>query len=190
MLNNKEMLNKRTEYILAGAIGLYIVFMTRPAPAVVSNMLSSPIAQIVALAGVIYVGACHSLIVAVILALAVVLSAPVRESMTDSEKSKTEAVRPDTTTKLAKKPASSAAKVVPSKMKTVGAAATKPAAPGPSAAPPAAANKPKTPEPSDTKPSDNVPDQSAPAPSGQTLAAAAGSKEHFSGGCGMSPADF
>jgi hypothetical protein len=181
------MLNKRTEYILAGAIGLYIVFMTRPAPTVVSNMLSSPIAQIVALAGVIYVGACHSLIVAVILALAVVLSAPVREFMTDSEKSKTEAVRPDTTTKLAKKPA---AKVMPSKMKTVGAAATKPAAPGPSAAPPAAANKPKTPEPSDTKPSDNVPDQSAPAPSGQTLAAAAGSKEHFSGGCGMSPADF
>ncbi len=189
------MLNKRTEYIIAGAIGLYIVFMTRPAPAIVSNMLSSPVAQIAALAGVIYIGASHSLIVAVILALAVVLSAPVRESMTDSEKSKTEAVRPDTTTKLAappaKKPASSAAKVVPSKMKSVGAAATKPAAPGPSAAPPAAANKPKTPEPSDNKPSDNAaPDQSAPAPSGQTLAAAAGSKEHFSGGCGMSPADF
>ena len=81
MLNNKEMLNKRMEIIVAGAIGLYIVFFTRPAHPMVANLLSSTVAQIAALAAVIYVGACHSLIVAVVLAVAVVLSSPSREHL-------------------------------------------------------------------------------------------------------------
>lgn len=75
-------MRRNTEYMLAGALALYIVFFTRPAPRVVTGILSSPIAQIAALAGVIYVGATQSLVVAVVLALALVLSTPVREYMT------------------------------------------------------------------------------------------------------------
>jgi len=73
------MLTKNLEYGLAGALALYIVFMTRPAPASVVQALSSPVVQVAALAAVIYVGATQSLVVAVVLALAVVMSTPARE---------------------------------------------------------------------------------------------------------------
>ena len=82
-------MNKRTvEYLVAGALALYVVFMTRPAPALVVNLLSSTVAQVAALAAVIYVGATQSLLVAVVLALAVVMSIPSREHMTAADKKK------------------------------------------------------------------------------------------------------
>jgi hypothetical protein len=82
-------MNKRTvEYLVAGALALYVVFLTRPAPAFVVQLLSSTVAQVAALAAVIYVGATQSLLVAVVLALALVMSMPAREHMTAGEKKK------------------------------------------------------------------------------------------------------
>ena len=72
-------LSKNLQYIVAGFFVLYIVFFTRPAPTAVVNLLASPVAQLAALAVVVYVGACVSLLVAVVAALAVVLSIPNRE---------------------------------------------------------------------------------------------------------------
>ncbi len=116
------MLPKNTQYLLAGAIGLYIVLMTRPAPAVITNLLSSSVAQIAALALVIYVGATQSLIVAVVLAIAVVMSTPSREYMTNVEEKKTlDASAPK---KPAAKKAPVAKKTADSAIKVEGAKAT------------------------------------------------------------------
>jgi hypothetical protein len=71
--------SKNLQYVLSGALVLYIVFFTRPAPIGVVNFLASPVAQLAALGVVVYLGACVSLLVAVVAALAVVLSIPVRE---------------------------------------------------------------------------------------------------------------
>lgn len=96
-------MNRRNvEYLVAGALALYVVFLTRPAPALVVNLLSSTVAQVAALAAVIYVGATQSLLVAVVLALAVVMSIPSREHMTAAEKKK-----------LDKKPAAAPPKKAP-----------------------------------------------------------------------------
>jgi len=70
---------KTAQFIIAGILVLYIVFATRPAPRAVAGLLASPVAQLVALAGVVYVGSSVSLLVAVLAALAVVLSIPARE---------------------------------------------------------------------------------------------------------------
>ena len=72
-------LSKTLQYIVAGFLVLYIVFWTRPAPTAITNILASPVAQLAALGVVVYVGASVSLLVAVVAALAVVLSIPVRE---------------------------------------------------------------------------------------------------------------
>jgi len=72
-------LSKNLQYIVSGFFVLYIVFFTRPAPTAVVNLLASPVAQLAALAVVVYVGACVSILVAVVAALAVVLSIPNRE---------------------------------------------------------------------------------------------------------------
>jgi hypothetical protein len=72
-------ISKNLQYIVSGALVLYIVFFTRPAPTAVVNFLASPVSQLAALAVVVYLGACVSLLVAVVAALAVVLSIPVRE---------------------------------------------------------------------------------------------------------------
>ena len=72
-------LSKNLQYIVAGFFVLYIVFFTRPAPTAVVNLLASPVAQLAALSVVVYIGACVSLLVAVVAALAVVLSIPNRE---------------------------------------------------------------------------------------------------------------
>jgi hypothetical protein len=117
------MLSKNVEYLVSGALALYIVFLTRPAPAMVVNLLSSPIAQVVALAGVIFVGT-KSLMVAILLAVSVVLSIPSREHMTNAEKKK-----------LNKKPEEK--KKTPSAMKDAGKAATVPAMPTPTVGEPA-----------------------------------------------------
>jgi hypothetical protein len=58
---------------------VYIVFFTRPAPQVVVRALASPIAQLVALAAIVWVGASVSLLVALVAAVALVLSIPARE---------------------------------------------------------------------------------------------------------------
>jgi len=131
MLNNKEMLNKKTEFLVAGAIGLYIVFFTRPAPQMIVQLLSSTVAQIAALAAVIYVGATQSLIVAVVLAVALVLSSPSREHLTNSPSD------------AALNPITAAKKEADSPMKKDGKDATMPAKPAPSSAPPKPADAPK-----------------------------------------------
>jgi hypothetical protein len=163
------MLPKNTQYLIAGAIGLYIVLMTRPAPAMVTNLLSSSVAQIAALALVIYVGATQSLIVAVVLAVAVVMSTPSREYMTMEEKNASDKKT------VAKKPA--AKKPAAKPVKDLGKEATKPSKPTPSTAEPKAANTAKTTEAAEA---------GEPAAAGHTVAEST-KKESFSL---MNAADF
>lgn len=80
-------MSRNNQYIFAGILAIYIVFFTRPAPSVVANMLSSPIAQLAVLGGVVYIGASVSLLVAIVAAIAVVLSMPVREHLVDTPSS-------------------------------------------------------------------------------------------------------
>jgi len=100
--------SKNLQYAVSGVLALYIVFFTRPAPQMVVNMLSSPIAQLAALAAIVYVGASVSLLVALVAAVALVLSIPSREYMTlkknDEEEKKAEEEK--------KKPVADAAKQV------------------------------------------------------------------------------
>ena len=72
-------LSKNVQYGIAGALAVYIVFFTRPAPAPVVSVLSNPLAQLAVLGAIVYVGATVSLLVALIAAVAVVLSIPGRE---------------------------------------------------------------------------------------------------------------
>jgi hypothetical protein len=76
-------LSKNTQYVVAGLVVVYIVFFTRPAPRMVVGLLASPLAQIFALSALVYVGATQSLLVALLLAVAVVLSIPAREYQTN-----------------------------------------------------------------------------------------------------------
>ena len=78
-------LSRNTQYILAGALAVYIVFFTRPAPSAVVNLLSSPLSQLAVLGLVVFVGAQVSLLVAVVAAIAVVLSIPGREYLSMSD---------------------------------------------------------------------------------------------------------
>jgi hypothetical protein len=77
---------KTAQFIVSGILVLYIVFATRPAPRVISSLLASPVAQLAALAGVVYLGSSISLLVAVLAALAIVLSIPAREYKDENEK--------------------------------------------------------------------------------------------------------
>jgi hypothetical protein len=77
---------KTAQFIVSGILVLYIVFATRPAPRVISSLLASPVAQLAALAGVVYLGSSVSLLVAVLAALAIVLSIPAREYKDENEK--------------------------------------------------------------------------------------------------------
>jgi len=63
------------------------VFFTRPAPVFVVRFLSSPIAQLAVLALIVYVGACMSLLVALVAAVALVLSIPSREYQAHDDQS-------------------------------------------------------------------------------------------------------
>jgi hypothetical protein len=78
-------LSRNIQYILAGGLAVYIVFFTRPAPSAVVHLLSSPLSQLAVLGLVVFVGAQVSLLVAVVAAIAVVLSIPGREHMTDEQ---------------------------------------------------------------------------------------------------------
>jgi len=81
-------LSKNAQYGIAAALAVYIVFFTRPAPAAVVNMLSNPLAQLAVLGAIVYVGATVSLLVALVAAVAVVLSIPGREFMKNKEDKK------------------------------------------------------------------------------------------------------
>jgi hypothetical protein len=71
--------SKTLQYAVSGVLAVYIVFFTRPAPRAVVSLLSSSIAQLAALAAIVYVGASVSLLVALVAAVALVLSIPARE---------------------------------------------------------------------------------------------------------------
>jgi 16S rRNA A1518/A1519 N6-dimethyltransferase RsmA/KsgA/DIM1 with predicted DNA glycosylase/AP lyase activity len=72
-------LGKTAQYAVSAVLAVYVVFFTRPAPAFVVRFLSSPIAQLAVLAAIVYVGASMSLLVALVAAVALVLSIPSRE---------------------------------------------------------------------------------------------------------------
>lgn len=141
------------EYALAGLVILYIVFGTRPTPAVISQVLSNPIGHLVALGGIVYIGAFQSLLLALLLGVAYVASSPNREGADDSsmkEKCK-EGEEYDTKQKkcVPKKPASNGdkkpevpnSKTMPSPSKPI--STTPPPTPG-AATPPKPAPKSKS----------------------------------------------
>ena len=72
-------LGKTAQYAVSAVLAVYVVFFTRPAPVFVVRFLSSPIAQLAVLALIVYVGASMSLLVALVAAVALVLSIPSRE---------------------------------------------------------------------------------------------------------------
>jgi hypothetical protein len=73
--------SKTLQYAVSGVLAVYIVFFTRPAPQAVVGLLSSSLAQLAALAAIVYVGASVSLLVALVAAVALVLSIPAREHL-------------------------------------------------------------------------------------------------------------
>lgn len=75
---------RQTEYVIAALIGLYIVFFTRPAPEMVRSLMVNPVAQLVALAALVWVGSTQSLLVALLLGIAYVASVPSREYADDA----------------------------------------------------------------------------------------------------------
>jgi hypothetical protein len=72
-------LSKNVQYGIVGALAIYVVFFTRPAPVAVVSLLSNPLAQLAVLGAIVYVGATVSLLIALVAAVAVVLSIPARE---------------------------------------------------------------------------------------------------------------
>jgi hypothetical protein len=87
-------LSKNVQYGIVGALAVYVVFFTRPAPDAVVSLLSNPLAQLAVLGAIVYVGATVSLLVALVAAVAVVLSIPSREYMDNKDKKDTkEAVK-------------------------------------------------------------------------------------------------
>lgn len=72
-------LSKNVQYGVTAALAVYIVFFTRPAPLPLVNLLSNPLAQLAVLGAVVYIGAKVSLLVALVAAVAVVLTIPARE---------------------------------------------------------------------------------------------------------------
>jgi hypothetical protein len=79
-------LSKNVQYGVTAALAVYIVFFTRPAPLPLVNLLSNPLAQLAVLGAVVYIGAKVSLIVALVAAVAVVLTIPAREFFGDKKK--------------------------------------------------------------------------------------------------------
>jgi hypothetical protein len=116
-------LGKTAQYAVSAVLAVYVVFFTRPAPAFVVQFLSSPIAQLAVLAAIVYVGASMSLLVALVAAVALVLSIPSREYMAvpDVKEAAVEASQEEEAKKAAKrkeeakKAADEAAKKLPKK---------------------------------------------------------------------------
>ena len=81
-------LSKNVQYGVTAALAVYIVFFTRPAPLPLVNLLSNPLAQLAVLGAVVYIGAKVSLIVALVAAVAVVLTIPAREFFGAKKKEK------------------------------------------------------------------------------------------------------
>jgi hypothetical protein len=79
------LLSKNVQYGIVGALAIYVVFFTRPAPLVLVNLLSNPLAQLAVLGAVVYVGAKVSLLVALVAAVAVVMTMPGREFMKNAK---------------------------------------------------------------------------------------------------------
>lgn len=77
------------EYAAAGLVILYIVFGTRPAPTLVTQLLSNPIGHLAVLGGIVYVGAFQSLLLALLLGVAYVASSPTREGADDASMKET-----------------------------------------------------------------------------------------------------
>lgn len=76
-------MKQQVELLIAGVIALVLVFAPRPVP-IVSDLLANPLGQLLALGGVILVGAYHSLLLAVLLGAAFVLLVPGREFADDA----------------------------------------------------------------------------------------------------------
>jgi 16S rRNA A1518/A1519 N6-dimethyltransferase RsmA/KsgA/DIM1 with predicted DNA glycosylase/AP lyase activity len=115
-------LGKTAQYAVSAVLAVYVVFFTRPAPVFVVRFLSSPIAQLAVLAAIVYVGASMSLLVALVAAVALVLSIPSREylAMPDVKEAVVEASQEEEAKAAkrkeeAKKAADEAAKKMPKK---------------------------------------------------------------------------
>ena len=88
-------LSKNLQYGIVGALAVYVVFFTRPAPIAVVSLLSNPLAQLAVLGAIVYVGATVSLLIALVAAVAVVLSIPAREYAGKSDDKTMSKPKPD-----------------------------------------------------------------------------------------------
>jgi hypothetical protein len=127
-------LGKTAQYAVSAVLAVYVVFFTRPAPVFVVRFLSSPIAQLAVLAAIVYVGACMSLLVALVAAVALVLSIPSREYATNPKPDEVDELKKkgktmDVADMIAKMPPAVDPKKKPAEPKPSGAddAAQKPA---------------------------------------------------------------
>ena len=64
----------QTELLIVGCIIVYVAFFAHPPPAFVKLLLSSPVGHAVLLAGILYVVLYQSVIVAIFLGIAYVVS--------------------------------------------------------------------------------------------------------------------
>ena len=78
---------KESELVLVGLLIVYVAFFTNPVPQFLESLFASPVGHAFALAGILYVISCQSLIVGVFLAIAYVMTTKhVTEYMENPEK--------------------------------------------------------------------------------------------------------
>jgi hypothetical protein len=65
---------KESELVLVGLLIVYVAFFTNPVPQFLESLFASPVGHAFALAGILYVISCQSLIVGVFLAIAYVMT--------------------------------------------------------------------------------------------------------------------
>ena len=128
-------LSKNLQYGIVGALAVYVVFFTRPAPVAVVSLLSNPLAQLAVLGAIVYVGATVSLLIALVAAVAVVLSIPAREYMDNKKDTKVDAKADTTKPALDLPPSSGKAKKVADVKKPLDSGAAEPEPAGDKVAP-------------------------------------------------------
>ena len=128
-------LSKNLQYGIVGALAVYVVFFTRPAPVAVVSLLSNPLAQLAVLGAIVYVGATVSLLIALVAAVAVVLSIPAREYAGKSDDKTMSKPKPDAEKVLDLPPSSGKAKKVADVKKPLDSGAAEPEPAGDKVAP-------------------------------------------------------
>jgi hypothetical protein len=84
-----------TELVVVGLVIVYVAFFTHPPPSHIKDFLRSPVGHALALAVVLYVTACHSLIVGIFLGIAYLMTAKSVTEYLDPTEQKPDVKKPD-----------------------------------------------------------------------------------------------